>query len=79
MTLNIRAHFDGKVIVPDEPVALPEGTPLTLSVETAGWGPHAGTPEERRAGFEHFLSRAHARPVPRLPDGATRREAIYED
>lgn len=28
----IRAHFDGKVIVPDEPVDWPVGVPLELSV-----------------------------------------------
>ncbi len=29
-TKEIRAHFDGKVIVPDEPVDLPEGTRLVV-------------------------------------------------
>src|SRR5690606_25302214 len=31
----IRAHFDGQTIVPDEPVDLPKGRPLIISVETA--------------------------------------------
>jgi hypothetical protein len=31
----IRGHFDGKVIVPDEPVDLPRNQPLVLHVETA--------------------------------------------
>jgi hypothetical protein len=28
----IRAHFDGKVFVPDEPVNVPEGTPAQVVV-----------------------------------------------
>jgi len=28
-----KAHFDGKVIVPDEPVALPKNQPLVVHVE----------------------------------------------
>jgi hypothetical protein len=34
-TLCIRAHFDGKVIVPDEPVTLPLGAPLDIQVRTS--------------------------------------------
>ena len=30
---TIQAHFDGKAIIPDEPVALPVGQPLTIHVE----------------------------------------------
>jgi hypothetical protein len=33
MTQTIAAHFDGKVIVPDEPVELPIGQPLRVRVE----------------------------------------------
>jgi hypothetical protein len=33
MTRTIAAHFDGKVIVPDEPVQLPVGQPLRLHLE----------------------------------------------
>lgn len=33
MTHIVTAHFDGKVIVPDEPVQLPVGTPLRIAVE----------------------------------------------
>jgi len=35
MTHAISAHFDGKVIVPDEPVNLPTGQPLRIHVELA--------------------------------------------
>jgi hypothetical protein len=33
MTQIVTAHFDGKVIVPDEPVQLPVGAPLRIAVE----------------------------------------------
>jgi hypothetical protein len=33
MTRTISAHFDGKVLVPDEPVQLPVGEPLRVHVE----------------------------------------------
>lgn len=33
MTRTISAHFDGKVIIPDEPVELPVGRSLQLVVE----------------------------------------------
>jgi hypothetical protein len=35
MTQTIAAHFDGKVIVPDEPVQLPVGQPLRVCLELA--------------------------------------------
>lgn len=33
MTQMITAHFDGKVLVPDEAVELPVGQPLRLHIE----------------------------------------------
>ena len=35
MTRSLTAHFDGKVIVPDEPVQLPVGQRLRLHLELA--------------------------------------------
>lgn len=35
MRHSLAAHFDGKVIVPDEPVQLPVGHPLRVHVEVA--------------------------------------------
>jgi hypothetical protein len=32
--IEIKAHFDGKVLVPDEPVDLPQGKTLKLQVFT---------------------------------------------
>lgn len=34
--IKIKGHFDGRAIVPDEPVNLPSGQPLVVSVELAG-------------------------------------------
>ena len=34
MSTSFSAHFDGRVIVPDEPVSLPIGQKLQLRVET---------------------------------------------
>ncbi len=33
MTHTISVHFDGKVLVPDEPIQLPVGEPLRVHVE----------------------------------------------
>lgn len=49
MTKTITAHFDGKVIVPDEPVQLPVGQPLRVQLELA-------KPSEPR--YSDFLSLA---------------------
>ena len=35
MSRTISGHFDGKYIVPDEPVKLPVGKPLRIKVELA--------------------------------------------
>ena len=32
MSMTLRAHFDGKVIIPDEPVELPIDQPLTVQI-----------------------------------------------
>ena len=34
MIRSFKAHYDGKTIVPDEPIELPINQPLTLHVET---------------------------------------------
>ena len=78
--MTIRAHFDGKVIVPDEPVTLPAGTPLTIRVEQETFVPaERATLEQQRAAFEASLARAHARPVPHLSDEQIAPDTIYED
>jgi hypothetical protein len=39
MSHPISAHFDGQVIVPDEPVQLPVGQPLRVHVEVVEAAP----------------------------------------
>jgi hypothetical protein len=78
MTVTIRAHFDGKFIVPDETVTLPRDTPLTVHVEAPNPA-QAESANGQRAAFDAFLARAARRPVPHLPDASLRRESIYED
>ncbi len=39
---RLLGHFDGKVIVPDEPVDLPRGTKLVIQIERASSQSHAG-------------------------------------
>jgi len=38
---TLKAHFDGKVLVPDEPEDLPVNRPLELSVASPGESSHA--------------------------------------
>jgi hypothetical protein len=58
VAMTIKAHFDGKTIVPDEPVDLPVNSPLQISVEINGVSfvdPPDGAPptvgELRKAGL----------------------------
>ena len=83
MAIVIRAHFDGKVIVPDEPVEIPVG-PLEVEIRLkSGALPPPGdallSPEEaerRLAAWdaldEHLVSGLN------IPDEALRRENLYE-
>ncbi len=36
--IAVKAHYDGKVIVPDEPVDLPKGEPLIVQIKLAELG-----------------------------------------
>ena len=45
---TIKAHFDGRAIVPDQPVNLVQGQPLVVHFEPA---PHQGPPQRG----QHFL------------------------
>jgi hypothetical protein len=63
----ITAHFDGKFIVPDEPVELPIGEPLRISCEAAAGIPLRfaglldlaadlpGAPADMAAQHDHYL------------------------
>lgn len=58
MTRTFQAHYDGKVIIPDEPVDLPVGVPLLFRVVSVSgemlpeWGDATTAPsiEGRREG-----------------------------
>jgi len=78
MTVRIKAHFDGKTIVPDEPVCFPVGTSLIVVEATmpAGIAP-ATTVEERLAAIRRIASRATR--GAEIPDEALRRENMYGD
>ena len=39
--MTIRAHFDGKVFVPDEPVQIPAGSDVTLEIAQPATAPRS--------------------------------------
>jgi hypothetical protein len=68
MTTKLRAHFDGKVLVPDEPVDLPVGQALEVEVAASIPSPLAdlaslveslptnpGPKTDRAAQHDHYL------------------------
>jgi len=76
MSVTIQAHFDGKVIVPDEPVRLPVDRPLKLWLGEPDARP-APTLDEWQQALDSLMARGvHG---VNLPDEALRREAIYGD
>ena len=40
--MTLKVHFDGKVLVPDEPANLPVNCPLVVQIERVGSPPIAG-------------------------------------
>lgn len=75
MSVVIKAHFDGKTIVPDEPVDLPINEPLEFELkhpsEELKWDP-----EKAREAIKRIASRAvHGLSI---PDEALRRENMYD-
>jgi hypothetical protein len=80
MTQTIRAHFDGKAIIPDEPVSLRPGEEVTVQINSVPQSPNgAPTPEviqERLRRIDEFYGRPL---LGNLPPEALRRESIYDD
>jgi len=75
VAIVIRAHFDGKAIIPDEPVDLPINEPLEFELKQVPdeleWDP-----KKARAAIRDIASRAvHGLSI---PDEALRRENLYE-
>jgi len=74
--MKILARYDGKVIVPEEPVDLPVDQRLQVDLQLLPSEALQTPLVQRRAALERFLSR----PIygVNLPDEAMRREGIYE-
>jgi hypothetical protein len=77
MVVRIKAHFDGKTIVPDEPVSLPPGTSVVVEAGVPTRRTPAPTVEERLAILHRIASRACM--TPGIPLEALRRENMYGD
>ena len=69
MSVVVRVHFDGKVIVPDEPVDLPVNRQLKAELSVVE--PEAGRTAEREAAWQRLLSSRI--PGLNMPDEALRR------
>jgi hypothetical protein len=78
MIVRIRAHFDGKVIVPDEPVELPVDEPLEAELRTVASSarPSQAVIEERLRRLEMATGTIEG---PEIPAEALRRENLYEE
>ena len=74
MAIVIKAHFDGKVIVPDEPVDLPVGESIVAELRLS-------SQENRRALTQADWDQFAACVVEGLniPEDAFSRENLYED
>jgi hypothetical protein len=72
MAVVIRAHFDGKVLVPEEPLDLPVDEPLELELRSVG--------REGAGRLKEMIDRLAARPLPgpALSADVLRRETMYE-
>ena len=79
VTLSIRAHFDGKVIVPDEPVNLPVNAALEVDVRPRGALITAdeATVASRLVALRNFVARGVHGAL--IPDQRLRREHLYDD
>ncbi len=76
MAVTIRAHFDGKVIVPDEPVDLPVNQRLEVEMKPIEDDTSASAIAERLRRLAQASGRI-AGPV--VPLDALRRESLYEE
>jgi len=73
MAIAIKAHYDGKTIVPDEPLDLPAGTSVdaVLTIVES----KLESLSEREVAWQHLLSLRI--PDVCIPDEALRRENMY--
>jgi len=75
MAVVIRAHYDGKNIVPDEPVDLPNGTPVDAILTVVDTKSERSA--ERETAWQQMLSLRIS--GIHIPDEALRRENMYDD
>ena len=75
MSIKVRAHFDGKAIIPDEPVDLPVDEPLQAELTVLGHQPRRSA--AREAAWRELLSRRITGLS--ISDESLRRESLYED
>lgn len=72
----IRAHSDGKIIIPDEPVDLPVDKPLEIEWRVVEDRLSDEEIARRLAALKRFTARVAN--DPEIPLEATRRENMYE-
>jgi predicted DNA-binding antitoxin AbrB/MazE fold protein len=77
MKTLIRARYDGRVLVPEEPLDLQAGQTVTMMLLEPLPKAEELSVEERLEALRRFVERG-VRGV-NLPDEALRRENIYED
>ncbi len=75
MTTRIRAHYDGKQLILDEPVDLPINEPLEFDLATPEYLPW----DASKADEAWAWIKSHPISGLRIPDDALRRENLYED
>ncbi|MEN6357467.1 MAG: hypothetical protein ABFD83_10325 [Armatimonadota bacterium] len=76
MAIVIRAHFDGKAIIPDEPVDLPVNQPLEFELKEEP--AHLAWDSDKATKAWEQL-RSHAIPGLHITDVSLMRESLYED
>ncbi len=76
MSVVIRVHFDGKTIVPDEPVDLPINQSMEAEFHIPEPKLSAEEIKRRKAALRRFAS--HAVKGANIPLEALRRENMYE-
>ena len=77
--MTIRAHFDGSVIVPDEPLNLPVDAALAVDIRPLlATGPaDAATIQRRMDALQRFIARGV--PETAIAQEQLRREHLYDD
>jgi hypothetical protein len=68
---TIRAHYDGRAIIPDQPVDLAQGQALVVHFEAASAQPPVGQPTEH---FLDWVVRNLVAKTDRLPDGGAQHD-----